>query len=113
MSTIVTRFEPQTYALLRIVLGFLFFWHGSQKVLGFPPSAHEAPALITWVAGPIELVGGLLVMVGLFTGWAAFLCSGLMGTLGSSSRYSSSATTPSGFSERRIAHNIDSGWENS
>ena len=78
MSTIVTRFEPQTYALLRIVLGFLFFWHGSQKVLGFPPSAHEAPALITWVAGPIELVGGLLVMVGLFTGWAAFLCSGLM-----------------------------------
>ena len=79
MSTIVSRFEPQTYALMRIVLGFLFFWHGSQKVLGFPPSSHGgAPPLITWVAGPIELVGGLLVMIGLFTGWTAFLCSGLM-----------------------------------
>ena len=37
----------------------------------------EAPAFIIYVAGPIELVGGLLIMVGLFTGWAAFLSSGL------------------------------------
>ena len=37
-----------------------------------------APAFIIWTAGPIELVGGALVMVGLATRWAAFLCSGLM-----------------------------------
>ena len=36
------------------------------------------PVFITAIAGPIELVGGVLVMIGLFTGWAAFLSSGLM-----------------------------------
>lgn len=36
------------------------------------------PFHITYVAGPIELLGGLFVMVGLFTRWSAFLCSGLM-----------------------------------
>jgi putative oxidoreductase len=73
-------YEAQTYALLRIVAGFLFLWHGSQKVLGYPPmpEGHQAPAFIIWTAGPIELVGGILVMIGLFTRWAAFLCSGLM-----------------------------------
>lgn len=72
-------FTPQTYALMRIVVGLLFIWHGTQKLFGFPLPAHEgAPAFITYIAGPIELIGGLLVMVGLFTSWAAFLSSGLM-----------------------------------
>ena len=72
-------FAPQAYALLRIVTGFLFLWHGSQKLLGFPPSSHDAvPAFITYVAGSIELFGGILVMIGLFTHPAAFLCSGFM-----------------------------------
>jgi putative oxidoreductase len=72
-------FASQTYAALRIVSGFLFLWHGSQKLLGFPGGAPEgAPAIVIWVAGPIELVGGALIMVGLFTRWAAFVCSGLM-----------------------------------
>ena len=73
--------EPQVYALMRIVIGFLFLWHGMQKVVGFPPMPpmpQEPPAFIIWTAGPIELVGGLLVMIGLFTRPAAFLCSGLM-----------------------------------
>ena len=80
MAEFMRPLESKTYALLRIVTGFLFLWHGMQKVLGFPPSAHggEMPPYITWVAGPIELIGGLLVMIGLFTRWAAFLCSGLM-----------------------------------
>jgi putative oxidoreductase len=79
MAGFMRSFEPQTYAALRIVSGFLFLWHGSQKLLGFPPSGHgEAPAFITYVAGPIELIGGLLVMIGLQTRWAAFVCSGLM-----------------------------------
>jgi len=71
--------EPQVYALMRIVIGFLFLWHGLQKVVGWPePMPPGVPAFITWTAGPIELVGGILVMIGLVTRPAAFLCSGLM-----------------------------------
>ena len=71
--------EPQLYALMRVVIGFLFLWHGSQKLLGFPSGVPAgAPAFIIYIAGPIELVGGLLVMIGLFTRPAAFLASGLM-----------------------------------
>ncbi len=74
--------EPYVYALFRAVTGFLFLWHGLQKLVGFPPWPPEAPAhipaFITWVAGPIELFGGILVMIGLFTRPAAFLASGLM-----------------------------------
>jgi putative oxidoreductase len=71
--------EPQVYALFRIVIGFLFLWHGMQKVFGFPGEMPAgAPAFIIWTAGPIELVGGILVMLGFFTRPAAFLSSGLM-----------------------------------
>ena len=72
------RFDQETYALLRIVTGLLFVWHGTAKLFGFPQEAPDAPAFILYVAGPIELVGGLLVCVGLFTRWAAFISSGLM-----------------------------------
>lgn len=72
-------YEGQTYALMRIVTGFLFLWNGSSKLLGFPvPPPGEAPAFVIWIAGTIELVGGILVMIGLQTRLAAFLCSGLM-----------------------------------
>ena len=77
--TFLRAYEPQTYALLRIVTGFLFLWHGMQKVFGFPGEMPPGvPAFIIWTAGPIELVGGVLVMIGLFTRPAAFLSSGLM-----------------------------------
>ena len=86
MAGFMRNYSGETYALLRIVAGFLFFWHGSQKILGFPPyptpeaaaQAAAAPLVIIWTAGLIELIGGLFVMVGLFTRWAAFLSSGLM-----------------------------------
>ena len=80
MNDILRRHEPDIYALLRIVTGFLFLWHGTEKIFGFPEAPPAgAPAFILWVAGPIELVCGFLVMIGLLTRPAAFLASGLMG----------------------------------
>ena len=75
----MSKFEIQTYDILRIFTGFLFLWHGSQKFFNFPPSGHEIPmttAII--IGGSVELLGGLLVMFGLFTRWAAFISSGEM-----------------------------------
>lgn len=74
----LVRFEQPIYAAMRIVVGFLFGCHGAQKLLGLfggPPA--EMGALL-YVAGIIELVGGVLVVLGLFTRYAAFLCSGQM-----------------------------------
>jgi putative oxidoreductase len=79
MKHFMARYEQQAYALLRMITGFLFLWHGTQKVLGFPGEgpAGAAPFII-YTAGPIELFGGILVLFGLLTRWSAFLCSGLM-----------------------------------
>ena len=67
------------YAALRIMAGAMFTLHGMQKVLGFFGGVGEGtPAFIQWGAGLIELVGGVLITIGLFTGPAAFLCSGTM-----------------------------------
>lgn len=79
MPAFMRPYDAQAYALLRIVTGFLFLWHGSQKLFGFPGEVPAgAPPFILYTAGPIELIGGVLVMIGLFTSWAAFLCSGTM-----------------------------------
>jgi putative oxidoreductase len=79
MPAFMRRFDSQAYAALRIVAGLLFLWHGTQKIFGFPvPMPADAPAFVVWVAGGIELVGGMLVLVGFYTKPAAFLCSGLM-----------------------------------
>jgi len=67
------------YALLRIMTGFMFTLHGLQKIVGLfggvPPGA---PPFVVYGAGLIELVGGVLVLIGLFAGPAAFLSSGTM-----------------------------------
>jgi len=78
MLPFTQAFRAQTYALMRLVVGLLFLWHGTQKLLGFPLPPPPVPPFVLYIAGPIELVCGMLVMVGLFAGWAAFLCSGLM-----------------------------------
>ena len=79
MKSFISKFSTHCYALMRIVVGFLFLWHGVQKLIGFPPGMPPGvPAFITFVAGPIELIGGFLVMIGLFTHWAAFITSGQM-----------------------------------
>jgi putative oxidoreductase len=79
MKSFMSNYSSSCYALMRIVAGFLFLWHGVQKLFGFPAGMPAGvPAFITYVAGPIELVGGILIMIGLFTNYAAFLASGLM-----------------------------------
>ena len=70
--------EEQSYALLRIVTGFLFIWHGTQKLLNFPVEFPYPLNPLMYSAGTIEMVGGMLVMIGLFTRPAAFICSGTM-----------------------------------
>lgn len=72
-------YAPYAYALLRIVVGLLFAMHGSQKLLGVPGDGQTVEiASLMGVAGIIELVGGLLIMVGFLTRIAAFLASGMM-----------------------------------
>lgn len=78
MPSFMQPYAAQTYALMRIVTGFLFLWHGTQKLFAVPMAPPQVPAFVIAIAGPIELIGGTLVMIGLFTGWAAFVCSGLM-----------------------------------
>jgi putative oxidoreductase len=78
MASFMKRFNTQAYALLRVVAGLLFLCHGMQKLFSFPKAAPESPAFIIYVAGPIEIVGGALIMIGLATRWAAFICAGQM-----------------------------------
>jgi putative oxidoreductase len=77
MVSFLQAYEKQTYALLRIMAGFLFLWHGSSKYFSFP-RVSPAEGFVKIIAGGIELVGGILIMIGLFTSPVAFLASGLM-----------------------------------
>ena len=68
---------------LRIVTGFLFFQHGYPKLFGSIPGSREAEGAaqvlsIIWVSGVLEVVGGLLIMIGLFTRPVAFILAGEM-----------------------------------
>ena len=74
----LAKYESQAYALMRIVAGFMFSFHGAQKVLGMLAEMQPVIGSQLWIGGVIELVGGLAIMLGLRTRWAAFLCSGEM-----------------------------------
>jgi putative oxidoreductase len=78
MERVLGGFAPQFYALLRIVAGFMFACHGAQKVLGLLGGQQQPMMTMPWTAGVIELVCGLLIMVGFLTGLAAFIASGEM-----------------------------------
>src|SRR5258708_11485868 len=71
---------PRILTVLRVMAGLLFLEHGTQKILGFPPSANPGPALLSLmgIQGLIELVGGVLIVVGLFTRPVAFILCGNM-----------------------------------
>jgi putative oxidoreductase len=81
MAELIGRFSAQTFAILRIISGLMFAMHGTQKLFGYPPmpkgmSGPLPPMLM--VAGGIELIGGVLIAIGFFTGIVAFIASGEM-----------------------------------
>ena len=80
MDRFLGRYGTYVYAIFRIVVGFMFMLHGTQKLFGWPPSGQPGgPAEgLMLVAGIIELVCGALVMVGFFASFAAFIASGMM-----------------------------------
>jgi putative oxidoreductase len=78
-DTLETVWAPRILSILRIVAALIFFAHGSAKLFGFP-SADFSPEVLSlpWIAGVLEVVGGGLLVVGLFTRPSAFVLSGLM-----------------------------------
>ena len=77
MEKFLGRYADVTYALLRFISGAMFTCHGAQKILGLLGGAKATDPLMQ-VGGIIELVGGLLIAIGLQAGWAAFIASGEM-----------------------------------
>ena len=64
MAQFMAGFTGQTYALLRITTGFMFFCHGATKFLNMPD---DRPMHIQWIAGPVEVIVGAGVRMGFRT----------------------------------------------
>jgi putative oxidoreductase len=71
---------PRVLSIARIVIALIFFEHGTQKLLGFPPSPNPGPALFSLYGyqGLIEIIGGGLLALGLLTRPVAFILAGDM-----------------------------------
>lgn len=78
LANVLAPRAESAYAALRIVTGLLFAFHGMQKILGVLTESQPPVGSQLWIGGLIELVAGLLVMVGFMTVWAAFISSGTM-----------------------------------
>ncbi len=83
MDKVIGRYSEQAFAIMRVVVGFLFMCHGAKKLFGFFGEDRGGGDIVQLLslrglAGVIEFFAGLLVAIGLFTGWAAFLASGQM-----------------------------------
>ena len=72
-------YAPYVLSILRIVVALMFFEHGTSRLFGFP-SPLPTPEFLSlhWFAGALELVGGALLLPGLFTRSVAFIVSGEM-----------------------------------
>lgn len=80
INDICAAWAPRLLSALRIMSGLLFLQHGTAKFLGIPYIQQMAnlPAFsLSWIAGIIELIGGVLLVIGLFTRPVAFLASGM------------------------------------
>jgi putative oxidoreductase len=82
LSRLRQAWEPRILSILRIIVGLLFLEHGAQKIFNFPPQpnrrAYDPFTLNPGLSGIMELVGGVLIVLGLFTRPVAFLLSGEM-----------------------------------
>lgn len=78
MNEFLTAWSPRILSVLRIITGFLFLWHGSQKLFDFPHSEKPIEGSFMVFAGILEFGGGILILIGLFTRWTAFILSGMM-----------------------------------
>lgn len=77
-SAFLSHFSEPVYSLLRIVAGFLFACHGAQKLFGVLGGNSQPLVSLMGLAGIIEFFGGLLILLGFFTSFAAFIASGQM-----------------------------------
>ena len=78
-SKFLDGFKEYSYALLRITTGYMFMLHGTQKLLDFPNAYPRGDVdMLMAVGGGIEMIGGALILLGLLTRLAAFVCSGTM-----------------------------------
>ncbi len=79
ITTTLNAWAPRTLGILRIVTALLFLEHGTQKLLGLPASEFSPEMYsLPWIAGVLEIVGGILLILGLFTRPVAFILSGQM-----------------------------------
>ncbi|HEX5607699.1 MAG TPA: DoxX family protein [Candidatus Binatia bacterium] len=78
MDKALTAFAPYAYAILRIIAGLSFICHSGQKLFGWFGGDPVPIASLFGVAGVIELILGVLITIGLFTSYAAFIASGEM-----------------------------------
>ena len=77
--TFLTPYQPQILSIFRIMSGLLLLQHGTTKILGFPASQMGGVPITSMggIAGVIELVFGILLVIGLFSRLSAFILSGL------------------------------------
>src|SRR5690606_25457646 len=78
MNDSCTTWTPRMLSILRIVAGYCLLWHGTSKFFGFPGHAIDGMGIFSMmgIAALIELIGGILLFIGLFTRGAAFIASG-------------------------------------
>jgi putative oxidoreductase len=81
-QTLETLWAPRVLSIVRVVSALIFIEHGTQKLLNFPPNPPGRPAVelfsLSGFAGALEIVGGVLLVFGLFTRPVAFILSGEM-----------------------------------
>lgn len=78
MTSELNRYQPYAIGLLRVVAGLLYFEHGTQKAFNFPIPGPETLSGLAMASAALEVVGGILIILGLFTRPVAFVLAGHM-----------------------------------